>query len=63
MSAPSAVVVIRIPADLKDEKPDDYDKVSLPVRVLKRLFRVSSRLIKGPLLALWKRCFGPQHKQ
>ena len=63
MPTPSEVVVIRIPADMKDEKPDDYDKVSRPMHALKRLVRAPARLIKRMMVALWQRCFGPQNKK
>ena len=63
MPTPTEVVVIRVPADMKDEKPDDYDRVSRPMNALKRLVRAPVRLIKRFVLALWKRCFGPQPKK
>jgi hypothetical protein len=61
---PDIVVAVRPPAkDPNDnEKPDDYDRVSRPWIILKRVLFFFPRLIKGVLLALWKRLFGPRDK-
>ena len=61
---PDIVVTVRPPAkDSNDnEKPDDYDRVSRPLVVLKRVLLFFPRLIKGLLLGLWKRLFGPREK-
>lgn len=60
---PDVVVTVRTPKDPDDnEKPDDYDRVSRPLVALKRVLFFFPRLIKGVLLALWKRLFGPRAK-
>jgi len=60
---PDVVVTVRTPKDPDDnEKPDDYDRVSRPLIVLKRVLFFFPRLIKSMLLALWKRLFGPRAK-
>lgn len=59
---PDIVVHVRSPKDPDQEKPDDYDRVSRPLVMLKRMFFFGPRLIKGLLLALWKRIFGPRDK-
>ena len=66
IAMPDVVVDMRAPKDAKDddnnEKPDDYDRVSRPLTMLKRILFFGPRLIKGLLLALWKRLFGPRDK-
>jgi len=64
MSAMPDVVVTVGPSKDSDnnEKPDDYDRVSRPLIVLKRVLFFFPRLIKSVLLALWKRLFGPRAK-
>ena len=47
---------------LANEKPDDYDRVSRPLTMLKRVLLFGPRLAKGLLLALWKRLFGARGK-
>ena len=58
-------VVVSIPKEPKDfdsEKPDDYDRVSRPLVVLKRMFLFFPRLLAGLLRGLWKRLFGSREK-
>lgn len=59
---PPESVVVRVQSDLKEEKPDDYDKKPRPLRALKRLFFLPVRVLKGMLVALWRRLFGPRSK-
>lgn len=61
---PPESVVVRVSADPKEEreKPDDYDKVSRPLRALRRLLFLPLRVLKGVLLGLWRRLFGPRPK-
>ena len=58
-------VVVRIPKESKDsdnEKPDDYDKVTRPLRALKRLVFFSPRMLKKLLVWLWRRLWGSKPK-
>jgi len=57
-------VALRVQSELKDdgEKPDDYDKVRRPMRVLWRLLLLPVRVLKGAVLALWRRLLGPRPK-
>ena len=59
---PPESVVLRVQSEPKDEKPDDYDKRARPLRALKRLIFLPARVLKGVLVALWKRLFGPRPK-
>lgn len=61
---PPDSVALRVQAEPKDdkEKPDDYDKVSRPLRALRRLLFLPVRVLKGVVLALWRRLFGPRPK-
>lgn len=60
---PDVVVAVRPPKDPDDnEKPDDYDRVSRTAVIFKRVFFFFPRLLKGLLLALWKRLFGSREK-
>ena len=61
---PPDSVALRVSADPKEEreKPDDYDKVSRPLRALRRLLFLPFRVLKGIVLNLWKRLFGPRPK-
>ena len=53
------VVVVRAPKDAKDnEKPDDYDRKSRPLRALKRVLFLLPRLLKRTVVALWARLVG-----
>lgn len=63
MSMPCEVSVQCIIADMKEEKPDDYDRVSPSLRRISRLVHTPGRVIRGLLLALWQRCFGTQRKE
>tara|TARA_B100000902_G_scaffold356361_1_gene369968 strand:- start:235 stop:450 length:216 start_codon:yes stop_codon:yes gene_type:complete len=62
MSAMPDIVVVRPPKDADNEKPDDYDRVSRPLVVLKRMFLFFPRLFAGLLRGLWKRLFGSREK-
>ncbi len=63
---PDVVVAVNIPKEvnkqLDNEKPDDYDKVSRPLRALKRFFLFPPRMLKKLLLLLWRRLWGIKPK-
>lgn len=54
--------MLRVQSEPKDEKPNDYDKKARPLRALKRLIFLPARVLKGVLMALWRRLFGPRPK-
>tara|TARA_Y100000385_G_C12628532_1_gene440212 strand:+ start:43 stop:225 length:183 start_codon:yes stop_codon:yes gene_type:complete len=56
------VVVVRPLKDADNEKPDDYDRVSRPLVMLKRIFFFFPRLVASLLRELWKRLFSPREK-
>ena len=61
---PDVVMTVRPPPKDSDEneKPDDYDRVSRPLVIIKRVLFFFPRLIKSVLLALWRRLFGAREK-
>ena len=60
---PGVAVAVSPPEDSDaNEKPDDYDRVSSPLIALKRVVFFLPRVVKGVLLALWKRFFGPRKR-
>ena len=54
--------MLRVQSEPKDEKPNDYDKKARPLRALKRLIFLPARVLKGVLMELWRRLFGPRPK-